>query len=497
MAPDDRDRTFEKALARHLRSSASSGPDANALAGAPADPSAESCPDPEILAAYHDGSLSPEERNLWKRHVVGCDRCQFVLACLETPLDTPVHVETKETVLAGREPAPAEAGAVARKPVAVPIRQGSARWLWLVPTGAIAAGLLVWVSFEERRPVEVRTSSPVEIAKNRQSPSVAPSAEPAPPVAGERKETDQRAAPSVGGVAGAASANRDLDSERLRNQVQLTQQSPFRAAAKAAHGPSLPAQKQEQQMARIASGDARAFDQKKLDAQSLLDETRRSAGSLAKQVPASPLPPAPLPSSEPSFLADGSVPAPRKDKAAPAAAPPTASNLPSLKQSSRDLETLAASGGSLEDSAAPESKVRAQERAVTRAAVFLNPHVFWAPGGREAWRIGPAGSLEHSKDKGLNWIPQISGVYTDLLAGSAPSAKVCWIVGTSGTILRTTDGGTHWIKLDSPVTRDLAGIRAADAMHASIWFVTDPETGLVKTYQTTDGGATWSLVPNP
>ena len=29
MAPDDRDRTFEKALARHLRSAASSGTDAN------------------------------------------------------------------------------------------------------------------------------------------------------------------------------------------------------------------------------------------------------------------------------------------------------------------------------------------------------------------------------------------------------------------------------------------------------------------------------------
>ncbi len=111
--------------------------------------------------------------------------------------------------------------------------------------------------------------------------------------------------------------------------------------------------------------------------------------------------------------------------------------------------------------------------------------------------VGPAGSLERSKDKGLTWIPQLSGVYTDLLAGSAPSGKICWVVGASGTILRTTDGGTHWSKLDSPVTNDLTGIRATDATHATIWFVPDPQTGLVETYQTSDGGRTWSSAPPP
>jgi photosystem II stability/assembly factor-like uncharacterized protein len=131
-----------------------------------------------------------------------------------------------------------------------------------------------------------------------------------------------------------------------------------------------------------------------------------------------------------------------------------------------------------------------------RAAALQNPHVFWAPGEKQAWRIGPAGSLEHSKDKGVNWTPQISGVYTDLFAGSAPSAKISWIVGASGTILRTTDGGTHWSKLDSPVTNDLTAIRATDAMHAQIWFVPDPQIGFIKSYQTADGGLTWSPVSN-
>jgi photosystem II stability/assembly factor-like uncharacterized protein len=126
-----------------------------------------------------------------------------------------------------------------------------------------------------------------------------------------------------------------------------------------------------------------------------------------------------------------------------------------------------------------------------RAASLQNPHVFWTPNGKQAWRIGPAGSLEYSKDKGTTWTPQISGVYTDLLAGSAPTGKISWIVGVSGTILRTTDGGAHWTKLDSPVTNDLTGIRATDAMHASISFIPDASTGFAKTYETSDGGRTW------
>ena len=182
-----------------------------------------------------------------------------------------------------------------------------------------------------------------------------------------------------------------------------------------------------------------------------------------------------------------------KDKERSAAAPAPNSTAPQAKALNGDA--ISATSESVEVSAAPQSP--AASRAMVRSAALLNPHVFWAPGGGQAWRIGPAGSVEHSKDKGQSWTPQISGVYTDLVAGSAPSAKVCWIVGTSGTILRTTDGGTHWVKLDAPVTNDLSGIRATDAIHAWISFVPDLGTGLIKTYQTTDGGVTWFLGPNP
>jgi len=70
MAPDERDRRFDKALARHLRSAAPSGE----AGGLPAVPASESvaCPDSETLAAYHERSLLPQEMNSWKEHIVGC-----------------------------------------------------------------------------------------------------------------------------------------------------------------------------------------------------------------------------------------------------------------------------------------------------------------------------------------------------------------------------------------------------------------------------------------
>ena len=59
MAPDERDRSFDKALVRHLRAESSLQDSANSPSrgfGA-----AGECPDPETLAAYHERSLLPEE----------------------------------------------------------------------------------------------------------------------------------------------------------------------------------------------------------------------------------------------------------------------------------------------------------------------------------------------------------------------------------------------------------------------------------------------------
>ena len=71
MAGEDRDRLFEKALAHHLRAD---GVAARALA----------CLDAEVLAAYQERQLSPEQMSAAQEHVASCLRCQEIVARLNS-----------------------------------------------------------------------------------------------------------------------------------------------------------------------------------------------------------------------------------------------------------------------------------------------------------------------------------------------------------------------------------------------------------------------------
>ena len=61
------------------------------------------CPESDVLAVYHERSLPPEEMNSWKEHIVGCGRCQAVLAELEAsdaiPLGASEEASRKEQAL--------------------------------------------------------------------------------------------------------------------------------------------------------------------------------------------------------------------------------------------------------------------------------------------------------------------------------------------------------------------------------------------------------------
>jgi photosystem II stability/assembly factor-like uncharacterized protein len=118
----------------------------------------------------------------------------------------------------------------------------------------------------------------------------------------------------------------------------------------------------------------------------------------------------------------------------------------------------------------------------------LIPQLIVSPNKKALWRAGHAGMIEFSSDGGASWARQNSNVLVDLTAGAAPSDKVCWIVGRAGTILMTTDAGSHWAVLHSPLDEDLGGVRATDALHATIW-----NSFNTKTLETADGGITWKL----
>jgi photosystem II stability/assembly factor-like uncharacterized protein len=127
-----------------------------------------------------------------------------------------------------------------------------------------------------------------------------------------------------------------------------------------------------------------------------------------------------------------------------------------------------------------------------QVVTISNPHLIAPPGSNVLWRAGRSGLIELSKDGGSSWSRQTSGVLADLLTGSAPSDRVCWIVGRVGAIILTTDGGAHWKLISSPLSEDLSGIHATDALHATI-----SNARNTKSFQTSDGGLTWTPVSSP
>ena len=485
MAPEERDRMFDRALARHLRSAAP----ANEAAGVRSDSASQSrvCPDPETLAAYHERSLLPEQLNSLKEHIVGCANCQTVLAHLEITDGIPLQAAKEEQVLAQTAAAPAAAVSSpphAPLPSTFPIKSRrarllrGARWQWLAPAGAIAAGLLVWIALHEN-PYMLRPSlndNESKIAKSQAPPPIPPGAIPEPQASAPAKPSvtltrpelsaresavvDERAAsgvtrqvPRMGGAAGARSADSLADKElrarkdHARDVVADQLIAANRADLDAKNLPDALRKQEEAQAAKL---------------QAEIAQNSQNQNQMNNYV--SPKTPGPSPLNQANSA--------KKVKSTAAAAPAAPSVPPGEV------------GGAV--SSYNEST------SLKVASAISNPRLISPPGLNLVWRTGHGGLIEFSKDGGSSWSRQASGVLTDLLTGSAPSDQVCWIVGRVGTVLLTIDGGAHWKVLASPLSEDLGGIRAMDALRATIW-----NARSTKSFETSDGGLTWTSIPRP
>src|SRR5712672_1721744 len=147
MPLDDRERSFENALARHLRPSGTLG----------------ACSDAETLAAYHEQSLAPEVMASLKVHITECGRCRQILAQLQATDEIPLASDIAQP--------PAAAAKTAVR--VIPARRPTL-WRWVAPAGALAAGLLVWLTVHESnsgrfakapsgndaKPTEIATAQP-------------------------------------------------------------------------------------------------------------------------------------------------------------------------------------------------------------------------------------------------------------------------------------------------------------------------------------------------
>lgn len=456
MPSDDRDRQLEKALARHLRSDAINA----------------ACPDAETLAAYHEHTLARGEMAQWKQHIAECARCQETLKLVEESnvLQGSEEESRKMLHLVGGEFAaaavashmPLDEGAPAALPVSrdtaaaqAPKRAAALRWI--VPVGALAAGLLVWVGVRETQQNKAMKSAQLEVAENRPSVSSAPAA-----------AAPKTALPDE--YQSAQAKSRSLDELRRQDTTLSMTKPPGPLNKKSAAGSAAPV----------------------LGVPTLEQEKREEDAKALKDLSASmtaPAPPAPLDVNNNYAAQNREVPPTQNPQATPAGARGVTAN--EAANTGRML------GQQKQAARAPAQKTETLEAIVVGGAASQSmgdvlPEggtIIVAPNDAYSWRVGSNGKIEHSTDNSRTWMLQKSGVTTDLTAGSATSGKVCWVVGKAGTVLLTTDRGKHWKLLTSPTKEDLGGVNAVDDKRASVWTVSHS-----KSFETNDGGTTWSPV---
>jgi hypothetical protein len=508
MPRDDRERRFEKALARHLRANPLARVDLPNEAGRPAEAGARqgACPDAEVLAAYHERMLAPEQMISWKEHIAACSRCQEVLAPLEATDELVVNVEQEkeraENLLMMKEPrlAASEYGvakattspspAALRAGTQIPQSRRSANWRWLGPAGAIAAGLLVWVGIHETNPPRL------EMAKNQPTTVSAPvNPLPSSPPAAQ-SQTESPVLKREEESRSSLSASVPSESRKAAAANTLAAEENSRAALKQM-APAVPVEKAKTSLDQGQLADkSLSLSRRKASELSALPSGRFDAGKDAKEfekqaVTAAPATPSKATTSPVPGVAGGAFGArePAKPAQDQAALEPKKEAPAAMAESVQvQAETQTQTQRQVVDGVLPSSGTPQ----LLRLARGKNPMMIFAPNRKVIWRIGAAGIVEHSTNAGATWTLQTTGVIADFLAGSAPSDKVCWIAGRSGTILRTTDRGAHWVKVHAPVDDDLAGVFAVDAQQATVTAASNHQS-----YRTTDGGLTWTPLPSP
>ncbi len=451
MPTDDRDQLFQRALARHL---SDASPDS-------------ACPDAELLAAYHDRTLSLDEIANWKQHIATCPRCQEIVALVEQTENLPVEDWQNQGVFESVGGAALAKGASAPRSTVLPAStiasaapvsasaspphrlRNRASWHLLVPIGAIAAAVILFVGVREIRQHHAQQLATTQVAENRSAASQPIS----PPPSALTKPGQQEPPP-------AATADSVRPSKPL---------SPV---------PLARAKSEESSASRAQSSlnnDLSAAKRKDTYPAAAPPPAPSASGYVAGNAPKEYAPPA---------MVGGAAPAvPREEK----------KTQNEIVQPPAAAEQVQAQAATELDATVSSKTLSAKQRDATALLKIAvgDPRFVIAPGVNHAWRLGDAGRIERTTDGGRTWKLQETAVTADLTAGSATSDNVCWVVGKSGTLLLTTDGGKHWKALPSPISGDLGGIHATDALHASIWDVPNRHS-----FETSDGGATWKPVAN-
>ncbi|MGO9640965.1 MAG: WD40/YVTN/BNR-like repeat-containing protein [Candidatus Acidiferrales bacterium] len=446
----DRNARKERALERML-------PDLLAPEAAEVAAGAAACPDAEILAAFYERSLDPDEMSHWRAHFATCHSCQLSLAALAA--SDPYPLAEKEVEHLGKLIADAT---VPPLPGERPVRAAAARikWPWFLAPRALAP-MAAAAAFVAAIGITIHSQRVAMILESQKGNST--------PVAVVAENNEQPSAPAPQVLSPEAAESRGPSQAATKK----TSQSP--APAKPAATPEY------------------------IGVTVIPEREMTRSGSTTS---AAPPPPPELP--PPDYVG-----AQASDRAlAESGASPAGSGggvvggvaLPAPAPAAGRVASAQTRREAVEAEAAPPAKsvVRAGVTAQGPAMAYA-PAYFTAssPDGQAQWRFGPRGLIERSTNANASgttqpiWTRQNSPLRADLLAGSAPSTTVCWIVGRAGAILRTTDGAT-WQVISSPASAmrdgaapDWVSVSARDANSATITSADG------RSFSTSDVGKTW------
>ena len=398
------------------------------LRASDAEPTGE-CLDAEVLAAWAEEGLRPDERRVAEAHMAGCSRCQAVAAALIR--STPA------------QPAP--------KP----------SWFrawnlqWLVPLTAGAVVVAVWFALPEQR----RTVSGPNPSDERLSQRQLSDAVPDQPSQAQHNR-------SVEAATGRTEASDAKASEGAKTKEQRQRSEPVQLDRAA---PALPGRTSQEQNLQARQENTARAPQERTEEKPAASAPQKQVDSLAKVGS----------TATQSSTAEAVAPAPASPPPAPSGAKPAPQVVSGAAASAVGNVAEPAGPAGRRDQAAAKA-----ESAGTLSAPAGSPRPIESPDRSTRWRIARRGSIERSTDGGASWEMLQTDAATELTAGSAPSPSVCWLVGRAGTVLLSTDG-RRFVRRPAPVPIDLVAVEASDARNATVTAAGG------RTYRTTDGGNTW------
>jgi hypothetical protein len=471
---EDRERMFEQALKQHLRRDAASA-------------DAEACLDAETLAAYQEKMLAAPDMELVEVHLAECIRCREILHHLETAELAAESVENDATEVSDA----ASESKVGRRLV-TEIPRKKIRLGWVVPAGALAAGLLLLVGLRDFRAARQSkpSSEPVQVAENRREDGSTRGYSADAPQAVEKRKGDVKADKDLkdGKSERQTAALRDEgDAEKspISSAAATLQSQSSKNARPAAPPPAPP----PAPLASPDSGFANEPSRGEGSGSGAATGSNKPAALSAKKESPKPAPP----NAQMDVVENKPTAADGQSQTKTQGA--VAGNIGAVSQ---QVEVVTGAPPTVNETVSVEG-VRSYENSSLElkgrnivSLSMLQSGAASAQFGKSVWRFGEHGSIAHSNDGGKTWKSQAAAVAVKLTSGSAPGKNVCWIAGAAGTLLRTADGGKHWQLVITPISGDLGGVAARDKQHATIW-----DDGSHLRYETADGGATWKPVNAP